>query len=426
MAGDTTDPDIIVRNAYVYDRDDVVDIAIKDGEISEISEEIPGSGRREFDAEGNLACSGFFEGHLHMDKAFVAAGERFPKFNDEPTDLDWVVQKNAEYYGNASKDEIASNAKQVARMAVSNGILHMRGQTYVGESAGTKAVEALLAVRDELADAVDIEVVAFPQSGISHANNRQLVDEGVKLGADMVGGLDPAARNNNVERTIGTWFDLATEHDVDLDVHIHEPDSLGIYTLRRLAEKTIQHEYQGRVTASHSYALADVNTGVGDEERFSEGRLASAIPRFQEAGLKFVTCFRTTRPSMPIRRFADAGLPIGIGSDNVKDYTSASANADMLEGGMIEAFKLNHDGGYLLNPGLERIWNMLTEASAGVFDIHDDYGIEVGNTANIVVLDSPSPQWAILEQADTRHVIKAGEVVIEDTEFTDQFEAVFE
>jgi len=50
--------------------------------------------------------------------------------------------------------------------------------------------KAMLQVREESAHLIDLQIVAFPQEGIeSYANGRELMEEAIRLGADVVGGI---------------------------------------------------------------------------------------------------------------------------------------------------------------------------------------------------------------------------------------------
>lgn len=143
-------------------------------------------------------------------------------------------------------------------MAVRHGVLYGRLHTYVDRTVGTKAVEAVLDARAAVADLLDLELVVFPQRGLLDGPDiRAAAEEAMERGADLIGGIDPASVNNDIERTLKTWFDIATEHDVDIDAHVHDGGTLGTYTLERFANHAVERGYEGRITASHAFALAD-------------------------------------------------------------------------------------------------------------------------------------------------------------------------
>lgn len=407
--------DLIVRNAYEYSREDVVDVAIADGKIDRISKTVPETGEQEINADGNLVSPSLIDCHVHLDQALTAEGDRYPRHNDEPFNKDRCIGLSADYFADASKEEITQTALTVAGMFAAKGTLSLRTHAYVDSEVGTKVVEGILEAKNRLEGIVDLQVVVFPQRGyVNDSGTEAYAREALELGADMVGGIDPASVNNDIERSIDTWFDLATTYDVDIDAHIHDGGELGMYTLSRLADKTIEHGYQGRVTASHAFALADT-ADKGKDPRAGPTSVAGTLDRFKEANLKFVTCYPSIRPGHPITRFHDEGLLMAHGSDEVRDLWTAHGNADVLEGALVSSFKLSTDYAYATNSGLDTLWQMLTTEGAQVLEI-EEYGIEEGNQADLVVWNQPSPQWTILKQGVQTHVIKEGSIVATDGE----------
>lgn len=407
--------DLVVRNAYEHDRDAVVDVGVRDGTIVAVAADVAGGGDEEIDAAGNLVSPGLTDCHVHLDQALTAAGERFPRYNDEPFDKERCIGLSADYFAEVSREEVARTAVEVAGTFAANGTLSLRTHAYVSGDVGTKVVDGVLDARERLDGVVDLQVVTFPQHGyVRDPGAREAARDALARGADLVGGIDPASVNNDVERSIDAWFELATEFDVEVDAHVHDGGSLGMYTLNRIAEKTIDHGYEGRVTASHAFALADT-ADAGEDPRAAGSSVAGSMDRFEAAELKFVTCYPSTRPGHPVSLFQEAGLPMAHGSDEVQDIWVAHGNADVLEGALVESFKLSTDYAYANNSGLAALWRMLTTDGARVLGA-DDYGVVEGTPADLVVWDEPSPQWAIVRQATRTHVLKRGEVVARDGE----------
>ena len=412
--------DLVIRNGYEYGRDAVVDIAVDGPRVEAIETEVDGNGETEIDAGGNLVSPGFVDAHVHLDQALTAMGDRFPKYNDKPFEKDRCIGLSADYFANATVEELIETALAVGEMAVANGTLHVRSHAYVDSKSGTKSVEAMLAARERLKGLLDLQVVVFPQRGfVSDRGALDAAREGLRLGADLVGGIDPASVNGDVERSIDMWFDLAQEFDVNIDAHLHDPGSLGMYTLDRLAAKTLERGYEGRVTASHCFALADAAT-AGENSRFAAGNLDAAIEQFARARLKFITCYPSTHPGMPIRRFLEEGLTMAHGTDEIRDLWVSHGNADSLQGALIESLKLDTDYTYATNEGLDLLWRLITTEGAAVLGL-DEYGIEVGHPADLIVHEAPSPQWAILTQSARSHVVKDGTVVAREGSVVDEY-----
>ncbi|EMA51586.1 amidohydrolase family protein [Halococcus thailandensis] len=401
-------PTLVVRNALLSGNDTTVDIAVDDGRIAAIRPAIETGGETELDAEGNLVSPGLVDAHVHLDMAFSASGDRRPRYNEGGADREETIERTATYFVEADHDELVANARRAADQAIANGVLHLRTHAYVDGTVGTDAVEAITTVREAVGDRLDIEIVAFPQYGIRRDDgSAEAVRAALDTGADLVGGLDPATLNGDREETIATWFEIATDHDADLDVHIHERGATGMRTLRHLAEATIEHDYENRVTASHAYALGDAASEQAPEW---QGRLGDAMETFAAAELDFITCYQSTPRGMPIRRFHDAGLTMAHGTDQIHDLWGAHGNVDALEAMLVESLTLD---GYSTNQGLRSLWNLITEQGGTVLDL-DDYALAEGAPANLVVHHDPSPEWAITTNRTPRYVVSASEIVASD------------
>ena len=389
---------MLVRNAYLRDPGDVFDIAIQGDRIVDISKEITGHGEIEIDACAKFVSPGLIDAHTHMDKALTLGEGRQPKYWEMPYNRDRSIDIGLEYYSKATKEEVYEQAVKHGHMQVANGTVYTRTHVDVDSIARTKAVEGVIDAREELKDLIDIQIVAFAQSGFyPDPEAEKLVGLANEMGCHLVGGVDPGTKEYNIEGSLDICFKIAREHDVDIDYHIMEPGTLGVYILERLARKTIENKYQGRVTASHAFSLGDAPLSWIDQ----------AIPLFKESGLKFVTCFTTTPPTFPVKKLYEAGIPIGCGSDDIRDFWIPFGNGDMVEGALIETQRLSLSA----NRDLDLIWDMITGEGAKVLGIEKDYGLGVGKKADLVILDANSPQWAIIEQPKKLYVIKNGKIV---------------
>ncbi|MFT4947813.1 MAG: cytosine deaminase [Natronomonas sp.] len=420
----------MIKDGYLYDRDDALDIRIRDGQIAEIDSQLdPEDGTQVIDADGNLVSPPFVDSHVHLDKALEASGDRFPRHNDGGTDFSKIGAFEQQHYNEISSEELTRNAVEAGKLAVSNGTLYMRTHVTVGEDVdGTKTMESILEARERLDDILDLQIVALPTPAIVRSERtKEIVEECLEMGADLIGGSDPATRGGDISRTLETWFELAEEYDVEIDPHIQHPGTLGMNVLNRMAEETIDHDYQGRVTASHSYCMAELDgkeydadtPGLSDTILKSnrEAQLDRSIETFADAGMKFVTCHPSTRPGMPIHDLLDADVPLGWGSDNIQDWVIRHSQPDALQGALVNAFKLDYNQySFASNQGLDHLWNMATREGARVLSIQDEYGLREGTPGNLIVFDEQSPQWAVLNQATREYVVKAGQIIVEDDE----------
>src|SRR5690625_5285661 len=177
--------DLIIRNAQLRDRKNLVDIAIKDGFFHDIQHKIDLVAEKEIDAKGNLVSPPFVESHIHLD-ASLTVGE--PRFNDSGTLLEgieiWSERKQ-----NLTKEEIKQRAKTAITWLIANGVLRIRAHTDCTEP-DLIPIEAMLELKAEMKDVVDIQIVAFPQDGIfTYEGMDQLLLAAIKIGADVAGGM---------------------------------------------------------------------------------------------------------------------------------------------------------------------------------------------------------------------------------------------
>lgn len=407
-------PDTVLRDAYLQDRDAVCDVGIADGTITRIEDSIEVSAGTEIDAEGDLVSPGFVDAHVHMDQALSLGDGRQPEHNDEPFDKGHSMATSAEYFEQASAGAIEETVVTVGRRAVANGITHVRTHAYVDGVVGTKSVQAVQAASERLAGVLDMEVVAFPQQGVlsERGAGAQLLRDSIDAGADLVGGVDPASVDGDIPAVLDTIFGAAVQQDAGIDIHLHDSGSLGVYTLDSLLTSVDEHDYAGRVTGSHCYALADFADVEGTWMPVDS--LATLLARAADVDLGVVTSYLTTPPSMPVRALQESGVALGHGSDQVQDFWIAQGNVDPVEEGLVQSLKFGTDYEFTTNAGLDRIWSMLTAGGAEVLGIEAEHALAVGTPADLVVHDNRSRQRVLIDQSRPRVVIKDGTTVARD------------
>jgi cytosine/adenosine deaminase-related metal-dependent hydrolase len=414
--------DIVIENAYILERNDVVDIAIADGRIAEISGKLSvADADRVIDAGGNFVSPGLIDCHMHIDKSFAAEGERFPKGNDDTFRFDRIAEQERTYFDESTVDQIRENAIRDIEMAVVAGSTYLRSHISVDTDVrGIDNMRAAVDARERTSAIADLQLVPGGRDDLTQ-EGQAVLHEAVEMGSDasipnpvLVGGSDPASRNNDIERSLENWFQIADEHDVELDLHVHDGGTLGVYTLERILAHMRRSDYRGRVTASHSYALAHI----------PEWRVKEVLTEAADCGLKFVTCYQSTRTEMPVRTMLMMkDVVLGHGTDNDRDFVFAQGSADSVQAMFVELNKLHGDRTFAeeyrwfeSNEGLAALWDMITYQGARVLGIEDEYGIEEGNPGNLVVFDKPSPQWAIISDVTREYVIKDGVVVARNGE----------
>lgn len=390
-----------------------VSIGIEDGRISAI-EEGGLDGNQTLDAAGNLVTESFVDPHLHLCKVYT---------------LDMVGDDAVRAYTGSSMGEamtaieIASSVKDRydeswiyanARRAVLEGLRH--GVTHVQAFADTdtrarlEGVKALLRLRDEFKDIVDIKVVAFPQDGIVRdPGAAEFVRKAVELGADVVGGIPwiELTENDALEH-VEAMLDLAVEFDRDVAMLVDDAGDPGLRTTEMLAVGALARGLEGRVTACHARAMT----------MYPEPYFLKLVGLAKKAGMGFVTDPHTGSLCLRALELAAAGVPVALGQDDIADAYYPYGQHNLLE----VAFLASHILGASSFEDMELLLEMVTTRAAEVLRM-EKHGLEIGGNADLVVLDGATTREVLTRHRPPRYVIRKGELIVENSE-TSRFHGV--
>ncbi|KXF80476.1 cytosine deaminase [Enterovibrio coralii] len=395
IRGETTPSQILIENGVIK--------AIEDNN-AELKTDAP-----IIDAEGGMALPPFCEPHIHLDTT-QTAGE--PNWNISGT-LFEGIERWAERKAMLSVEDVKKRAKQTLKWQIANGVQHVR--THVDVSDPTLiALKAMLEVKEEMKKWVDIQIVAFPQEGIlSYPNGKELLEEAVKLGADVVGAIPhfEFTREYGVE-SLHYAFELARKYDRLIDVHCDEIDdeqSRFVETVAALAHK---YEMGHKVTASHTTAMHSYN-----------GAYASRLFRLlRMSGISFVANplvnihlqgrfddYPKRRGITRVKEMLASNINVCFGHDDVFDpwYPLGTANMlQVLHMGLHVCQIMGYDQ---LNSSLD----LISHKSARTLNIQDNYGVEVGKPGNLLILPAENDFDALRRQVPVRYSIRNGKVIAE-------------
>jgi len=399
--------DLLIRNAKIRGREKLVDIGIDKGQIVELSECIQAKAQKEIDAAARLTVAAFVDPHIHLDKVNIVDVVRPNKSGTLKEAIKIIWEKKAKY----TIEDVVERAGDVIRRAALNGTTRMRSHVDVDTIGGLKPLEGILEAKRRFASIMDIQIVAFPQEGIlKNPGCEKLMREAMKMGADVVGGM-PANENSpeDSRRHIEIAFDIAEEFDADIDMHIDETDDPFYRTLEMLADETIKRGYEGRVTAGHACALA----------AYDDHYANYVIEKVKKAEINVITNPATNlmlqgrHDKQPVRRgitrvkeLLAAGVNVSFGQDCVKDTFYPFGSADMLQVALITA----HAAHLSLPHEIKTTFDMPTVNAAKILRL-EDYGLEKGKRADIVILDTDNVRDAIRLQPIRLFVIKSGRVI---------------
>ncbi len=384
-----------------------VDIAILDGKIAAISPNISEPSQLELDIKGKLVSPPFVESHIHLDSA-LTAGE--PRWNQSGTLFEgieiWGERKQS-----LTLEDVKNRAKETLKQQASQGVLFVRSHADVSESSLT-ALQGLLEVREEVKDWINLQVVAFPQDGIySQRKNEELLEEALKLGADVVGGIPhyEFTREDGVN-SVHRIFELAEKYDKIIDIHCDEIDDEQSRFLEVVAACAVRQGMGEKVTASHTTAFGSYNNAYA---RKLMGLLVRSQINFIANPLINITLQGRTdtypkrRGITRVKELWQAGLNVSLGHDCVQDPWYSLGTGNMLEVAHMAVHVCQMTG----IAEIDACFDMVTWHGAKTLHLQDNYGIEIGKPANLIVLDADSRYDAIRRRATVRYVISQGKLL---------------
>ncbi len=224
----------------------------------------------------------------------------------------------------------------------------------------------------------------------------------------MVGGIDPSQLDRDPVKHLDIIFGLAEKYQVGVDVHLHEPGHLGVFSAELIFERTRALGMEGNVSLSHSYELGSV----------SPETTKHLMDEMAELDIPWISI----TPAESFKQFnlaamTEASIRVGLGEDGQRDYWSPYGNCDMLSRTWQLAFthKLRQDeliehaaaiatwgGASILDPELSRLSSP-----------QDRPGFMVGDPADFVLFDGETVTSAIMDQPAERTTIHHGKVVAE-------------
>jgi cytosine deaminase len=389
--------DTLFQNARLGDGR-IVDIAIAKGRIASIGSglQVKVPADKTIDLKRRLVLPGLVDGHLHLDKGFV--GDAWKPYRPCSAGFDVHERVEFEKQALAGALPVSVRAAALVEMCVAQGTTQMRSHVDIDPQAGLRNLEQVLAVRESHRDKVSIQVVAFPQSGIVNAPGVvDLLDEAIRNGADLIGGLDPAGYDNDIAGHLDPVFELAERHGVGVDIHLHDGDLLGIFEIEEIARRTKARGLKGKVAIAHAYALGQV---PGDVARRTADRLV-------EAGISIMSNAPGAHVFPPLKMLHEAGVNVFAGNDNIRDSWWPFGDGDMLERAMIIAYR----SGFNTDAELAIAFDMVTSNAARALGLAA-YGLAEGAAADFVVVDARHIQEAVVARPKPRDVYKAGRLVV--------------
>lgn len=399
-----------INNVRLPWRDGLWQIAIADGKIARLSAQPQHASPADesLDGKGGLACAPFIEPHIHLDTT-QTAGE--PAWNQSGT-LFEGIERWAERKAMLSHEDVKRRAMQTLKWQIANGIQFVRTHVDVSDPSLT-ALKAMLELKAEMAPWITIQIVAFPQEGIlSYPNGEALLEEALRLGADVVGAIPhyEFTREYGVE-SLHKTFALANRYDRLIDVHCDEIDDEQSRFVETVAALAHRDGNGARVTASHTTAMHSYN-----------GAYTSRLFRLLKlSGINFVAnplvnihlqgrfdTYPKRRGITRVKEMLEAEINVCFGHDDVFDPWYPLGTASMLQVLHMGLHVCQLMGYEQIDAGLD----LITHNSAKTLQL-SGYGIQTGNDASLIILPAESGFDAVRRQVPVRYSLRRGIVVAE-------------
>ena len=400
-------------NAKIYRNAAATEIIVENGKISQIGTNLPKC-EEEIDLKGKLIMPPYVDPHLHLDYVYTlselgqeGAGsgtlfeaiELWPKFKETLT-----VESVKKLALKGIKDE------------VSQGVQYIRTHIDVTDPNFT-ALKAMLEMKEDLKHIVDIQIVAFPQQGMyTYKGGLELVEEALKMGADIVGGIphyEPAREFG--EKSVHDIVKLALKYDKLIDVHCDETDDTQSRFVELLNALVLMEDYGTRTTASHTCSFGSAD----DSYAFR------MLDLFQKSKMNFISCptenaylqgrqdtYPKRRGLTRVKEFIEYGINVAFAQDSINDPWYPMGNGNMmniLDNGI-------HLAQIMSAKDVESNFDLITYNGARCLNIQDTYGLEVGKAANFIVLNESTVYEAIRKRVDVLASVRDGEYLFKRKE----------
>jgi cytosine deaminase len=398
--------DTVLRNGRIAGRQhEPVDIGVRDGRIAAVGPKLEAGASddtREFALDGRLVIPGFIETHIHLDKSCIS-----DRCACRTGTLKEAIETVAAAKLAFTEDDIYARARRTLEKAIVQGTTRMRTHVEVDPRIGLKGFRAISALKRDYAWAIDVEICAFPQEGLNNdPGTFELLAEACENGADLVGGCPYTDSDPHCQ--IARIFDLARRFDVDIDFHLDFDLDPSWMLLDEVCRQTKEHGWGGRVAIGHvtklsaldPEALQRVGAKLGDA-----GVAVTVLPATDLFLMGRGATHSVPRGVAPVHRLREHGVVCSLATNNVLNPFTPFGDCSLLR-----IANLYANIAQIGRPDeLQACFDMVTTLPARLMN-QKDYGIAVGNPADIVVLDCADPASAVAELAQPVLGMKHGRV----------------
>lgn len=399
---------MLIKNVHIENDPEVKDVRIENGIFKAIGKNLEASDDEVIDANGKLLLPPFIDSHVHLD-ATLTAGD--PEWNETGTLFDgiriWSERKQT-----LTKKETKERAIQTLKNQASHGIQFVRSHVDTTDPSFT-ALEALLEVKDEVKDFMELQLVAFPQEGIlSFENGKNLIKQAVEMGVDVIGAIPHFEFNRDYGvDSLKYIVELAEKYDKLIDVHCDEIDDPNSRHLEVLATLAYESGLKNKVTASHTTAMGSYNDAYVYKlmrllEMSNINMVCNPLINMHLGG-RFDT-YPKRRGLTRVKELLENNVNVSFGEDDIKDPWYPMGDGNMLDSIHMGIHAIQLMGySQIMNS-----YNLTTNNGAKTLNVTDHYGIEVGKPANCLIFNTDNFYNELNERKELLYSIHNGKVIV--------------
>jgi cytosine deaminase len=403
VAGANVSYSLIVCNARLANRADAsatVDIAVSDGRIAAIEPHITGDGPR-VDAGGRFVSPGLVESHFHLDKSRIL--DRVAPLEDRRA-TDYMKRVSA-VKDSFTIEDIYARSRETLEQCMLNGVLHMRTHVEVDAPIGLRGFEAIERLARDYAWGMDLQLCVFLQEGWTNVRGAEAtVVQALERGATVVGGAPRYDANGPAQ--IERIFAVAKDFNVDIDIHGDGGYTLDDTMAWQICDLTDRIGWGGRVAIGHGNkysCMTDEQVAALGKRLAGAGVAVSVLP-----ATDLFTSGRHQEHSV-MRGVADAnalvaqGANCSIATNNVLNPFTPYGDCSLVRIANMYANVVQRG----TEADLSECFAMISDRPARMLR-DDDYGIAVGNPADLVVWNAKSAAEVIATVAQPVMGFKRG------------------
>jgi len=395
---------LLIEDVRPWGRDEV-HVLIDKGTIAEVGQQLTVSDDvPRIAGNSAIALPSFTDAHVHLDSTRIGLPFRPNTVRGKRL---WDNIENDRRNWRSAELPVDERAALTLGRAIAHGSTRARAYAQVDADCRLERFEGVRTACERHQDRADVQIVAFPQAGLLLEHGvPPLIEESLKQGAGLVGGIDPCALDCDPKQHLDLVFELAEKHGADIDIHLHEPGELGLFSAREIIKRTRALSMHSKVTIAHAFFLSDIASQV----------LNDVLDDLAELDIAVTTIAPGGRAALPLFTMLDRGIRVGLGQDGQRDYWSPYGNTDMLD----RTWQLAYSNNLRQDHLIERAIETATLGGARVCDpaaqFGEQLGFDIGDPANLVLVPGETPTSCVMDRGGGRTTIHRGRVVAQDGE----------